>query len=252
MDVLLGMIGLKSNPPGSLPTTTKPDPKSRFVWVFFFFPCLCNGHFLKLSDKVTRYIFGQTSRSPLKITREMLCTILTYHQVMPVYLDFISVFGQQAEAEDVGFAAFREQVSLSPLQQASQIPELQRSGQSYQICYNLKGISRMIVSNGEDPWSSIRQAAIHHQFDAVNGNALWIITKGRDDLQQRYKELTGKNGRPEDKSFNTPIQCLRSSFSAHLMFCFWAVENWRWYIKYLEQSHRQEVGAPECLRYALR
>lgn len=159
---------------------------------------------------------------------------------MPVYLDFISVFGQQEEAEDLGFAAFKEQISLSPLHQVQALPELRRSGRCYQICYNLKGISRMKTGG----WSSIRQAAIHHQFDAENGNALWIVTKGGDDLQKRYKELTGKDGRPEDKSFRTPIECFRSSFSANLMFCFWAVENWRWYIKHLEKMFRSEV----CLR----
>lgn len=160
---------------------------------------------------------------------------------MPTYLDFIFVFGQQEEADDIGFAAFREQVSLSPLQHSQELPELGRSGQGYQICYNLKGISRL----KDGGWSSIRQAAIHHQYDAKNGNVLWIVTKGHVDIQQRYKELTGKGGRAEDKSFNTPLESFRSSLSTHLMLCYWAVENWRWYIKHLEKMFRSEV----CTRF---
>jgi hypothetical protein len=57
-----------------------------------------------------------------------------------------------------------------------------------------------VALKSEDPkniksneWS-IRQAAIHHQFDIVYGPALWIVTKGNKDIKERFKELTGKYG----------------------------------------------------------
>ncbi|KAF0331892.1 hypothetical protein GQ607_001012 [Colletotrichum asianum] len=71
-------------------------------------------------------------------------------------------------------------------------------------------------------------------FDVVGGNALWIVTKGGLDIQDRFKELTGKDARPEDKSFGDTQECFRSSLSAHLMFCHWSTEDWRGYIKWLE------------------
>ena len=82
---------------------------------------------------------------------------------------------------------------------------------------------------------SIRQAAIHHQFDVEEGTHLWILTKGHEDLLDHFKELTGKRGRPEDKSFSTVDECFRSSLSAHLMYCNWSTEGWRWYIQWLEE-----------------
>ncbi|KAK1849034.1 hypothetical protein CCHR01_08372, partial [Colletotrichum chrysophilum] len=81
---------------------------------------------------------------------------------------------------------------------------------------------------------SIRPAAFYHGFDVEGGNALWIVTKGGLDIQDRFKELTGKDARPEDKSFGDTQECFRSSLSAHLMFCHWSTEDWRGYIKWLE------------------
>ncbi|KAJ0373429.1 hypothetical protein COL26b_008428, partial [Colletotrichum chrysophilum] len=81
---------------------------------------------------------------------------------------------------------------------------------------------------------SIRPAAFYHRFDVEGGNALWIVTKGGLDIQDRFKELTGKDARPEDKSFGDTQECFRSSLSAHLMFCHWSTEDWRGYIKWLE------------------
>ncbi|OCL02650.1 hypothetical protein AOQ84DRAFT_266113, partial [Glonium stellatum] len=57
---------------------------------------------------------------------------------------------------------------------------------------------------------------------------------GRRDIQERFKEMTGKDGRPEDKSFDTIDDCLRSSLAAHLLYSHWSTEGWRWYIRWLE------------------
>lgn len=174
----------------------------------------------------------------------MLTQILTFHQVMPVYLDFISVFGAQSEPRDRRFSGFREQTTLTDTPRGLAVPELGRSGRQYQLCYNLKSVAlksedKKNVNLSE--WS-IRQAAIHHQFDVVEGTTLWIVTKGNLDLQERYKELTGKDGRPEDKSFGTVDQCFRSSLAAHLLYCHWSTEDWRWYILWLENVIEEEVG----------
>src|SRR5690606_558174 len=84
--------------------------------------------------------------------------------------------------------------------------------------------------------------AIYHQFDVEYGTTLWIITKGRNDIQQRFKDLTGPSGRLQDKSFGSPDECFRSSLAAHLMFCHWSTEDWRWYIRWLEGVIDAEVS----------
>lgn len=179
----------------------------------------------------------------------MLVEVLTFHQVMPDYLEFLFIFGLQSESRDLGFGSFREQTTLKPTSSVAGIDSLGRSGRQYQLCYNLKGVTCK-HKDAEDPVKneySIRQAAIYHRLDVVNGNTLWMVTKGGLDIQGRFKELTGKNARPEDKSFGDLDECFRSSLSAHLLFCHWSTEDWRGYIKWLEDVVDREVkGHPRA------
>lgn len=170
---------------------------------------------------------------------------------MPDYLDHLFLFGRQIDQNEIGFSSFREQMSLRGNRASHCNDPLGRSGKQYQLCYNLKGVT-CTRDDPEDPNGkefSIRQAAVYHRFDVVSGNTVWIVTKGRTDLYERFKELTGKNARPEDRAFQTPEECLRSSLSAHLLFCHWATEEWRAYIKWLEEIIQQQVRCsflPAC------
>ncbi|KAH8912896.1 hypothetical protein BR93DRAFT_122629 [Coniochaeta sp. PMI_546] len=188
------------------------------------------------------YIWADHSRARLKISRKMLMLILTFHQVMPAYLDFIYVFGEQFEQPDLRFSGFREQTNIAVSFKRLAIPSLSRSGRQFQICYNLKNVELKKSDPDNlihDEWS-IRQAAIHHQFDIVEGTTLWIITKGSLDLQQRFKELTGKEARPEDKNFDTAEDSFRASLSAHLLWCYWSTDDWRSYLRWLETAVQEE------------
>ncbi|KAI0439896.1 hypothetical protein F4803DRAFT_21233 [Xylaria telfairii] len=196
-------------------TSSKHDPQCRFI-----------------------YLSGKTSLSALSITRPMFAQILTFHQVMPAYLEFVMAFGRQDEPKDLRFSSFKKQVSLTSSARLPAIPGLGRSGQQYQLCYNLKHIA---VEKGGG-FSMIRQAAIHHQFDVVTGKTLWIVTVGRRNLQERYKDLTGKDAKAQDKSFSNPLECFQSSLAAHVMFCSCSTENWRWYIKSLENNLEGATG----------
>lgn len=183
----------------------------------------------------------------------MLSDILTFHQVMPGFLDFLSLFGQQSEPNDLKFSGFREQGILTSPPDGIAIKDLGRSGKHYQLCYNLKCVA-LKSENKENfmlnEWS-IRQTAIHHQFDVVNGNSLWIVAKGNLDLQQRFKALTDKNAPPEGRSFGTLEECLRSSLYTQLMYCYWATEDWRWYIKWLEQAIDETVSRRRSTEYPI-
>ena len=181
----------------------------------------------------------------------MLTRIFSYHQVMPCYLDFIFVFGLSKNARELRFSGFREQLSLKTSASNPAIPSLGRSGRSFQLCYNLKGVARISMETPIE-WS-IRQVAIHHQFDVSEGTALWIITKGDLEIKDRVKALTGKEGRAEDRAFDSPAQCLKSSLAVHLLNCSWSTEDWRWYIQHLEDAIDDEVRCPDiCLRRTTR
>ncbi|OCK89415.1 uncharacterized protein K441DRAFT_644795 [Cenococcum geophilum 1.58] len=198
------------NSPGSV--ATKVDPKCRFI-----------------------FLWAAHSRASLKITRRMLVRILSYHQVMPGYLDFISVFGAQNLPRDLRFSGFREQTLLSNSARRQSVPALGRSGRQFQLCYNLKTVSCLSPSTPtkNKEWS-IRQAAFHHQFDVDEGTTLWIVTKGNLEIKKRIQDMTGKDGRPEDKSFGTPAECFKSSLAVHLLNSHWSTEDWRWYVQWLE------------------
>ncbi|KAL9633796.1 MAG: hypothetical protein Q9204_003253 [Flavoplaca sp. TL-2023a] len=157
---------------------------------------------------------------------------------MPSYLDFIFVFGLSNSARELRFSGFREQMSLPASAVNLAIPGMGRSGRSFQLCYNLKGVA--CISTQKPVQWSIRQAAIHHQFDIQEGTTLWIVTKGDLEIKERVKALTGKDGRPEDRAFESPEKCLKSSLAVHLLNCHWSTEDWRWYIQHLEDAIESE------------
>jgi len=183
------------------------------------------------------------SRQHLRITRKMMVRILSHHQVMPCYLDFLFPFGLQSLPRDFRFSAFREQTLIKSPARSPAIPGLGRSGRQIQLSFNLKGVSCTSDSKDilEKRWSP-RQAAVHHQFDVELGTTLWILTKGDLQLKDRIQELTGSKGRLEDRSFGTVAQCLISSLAVHLLLCHWSCEEWRWYILWLEEVIEYEVS----------
>ncbi|KAL2075032.1 hypothetical protein VTL71DRAFT_8812 [Oculimacula yallundae] len=189
-----------------------------------------------------RIIFFQapTSEAKLTVTRNMASRILTYFQVMPNYIDFLSVFavdfGEQVEAVELRFSGFRERVLLSTEARGVQLPCAGLTGQNFQLCYNLKCVALKYGSGKREDWLwSPRQAVFHHQFDVGEGTTLWIIASARDELQYRFSDLTGSEGRSEDRAFKTPAESFISSLSVHLLLAQWATEDWRGYIRWLEQ-----------------
>lgn len=172
----------------------------------------------------------------------MLVKILTYHQVMPAYLDFIMLFGQSSNRSSLRYSGFCEQMSLDPANANLSMDYLGRSGRHLELCYNLKTVDQNPdrSSSAELKWS-IRQACIYHKFDVVEGVALWIITKGSLDLKTRVQQVTGNNGREEDRTFATPAESFRASLAIHMMIVHWAGESWRLYIQWLEELIEKEV-----------
>lgn len=197
------------------------------------------------------FLWAGDSRKSLNISQRMLVRILSYHQVMPGYLDFMFVFGLQSEPRDLRFSGFREQTLLTTPPCGPAVPGLGRSGRQFQICYNLKSVacsSATSISAKQKSWS-IRQAAFHHQFDVLEGTTLWIVTKGNLDIKTRVENMTGKDGRPDDRAFDSPEDSFKSSLAVHLLYCHWSGEEWRWYIQWLEDVIDQEVSQTRVRSY---
>jgi hypothetical protein len=194
---------------------------------------------------------------------------------MPSFFDFVSLFGRQGKKRDLRFGGFRAQSFLdSELQRqltaatsvqppttnqaqpksssavvvdGPRIPDLGRSGQGYQLCYNLKSVVNKAPDVKPDQpvqekdWS-IHQAAIHHQFDVLEGTTLWITTSGNEHIQDAVEELTADDGRPEDRTFTTPHHCFKSSLAVHLLICHWSTRGWRERLRWLEDVVERQVS----------
>lgn len=168
---------------------------------------------------------------------------------MPNYLDFISVFtvkfGEQVEAVELRFSGFRSKVLLSEPALGLQLPSMALGGKNYQLCYNLKYVACIEDATDleKEDWQWFpRQGCFHHQFDVSEGTTLWIITSARAQLQDRVEELTGPHGSVQDKLFDCPSKSFVSSLAVHVMLAQWATEDWRGYIRWLEQVLEQKVS----------
>ncbi|KAF3934123.1 hypothetical protein ABW19_dt0210290 [Dactylella cylindrospora] len=191
-------------------------------------------------SKFDSFLFAGYSRAPLKCPLDLARRIFSYHQVMPDYLDFLMLFGRQTTARNIGFCRFRAQSSLENPVKALNMPDLNRSGSGYQICYNLKTVGEVpkaptqkTISMQSREWS-IRHAALHHQFDVGTGSALWIVTKGDLELKDRLSELTGPKGTPEAKNFDNIPNSFSSTLATHSYLCQWSAAEWDWYLEWME------------------
>lgn len=155
---------------------------------------------------------------------------------MPSFVDFLFSFGAQHHAKDFFFAGFRHDTRLSEPEKGLDLPLLGRSGQTLRLCYSLRSVE---ASPDQDKWPwSIRGTATHHAFDFETGRTSWLIVKGEGGASMKERIMTetrSQNGNMLNK-FDSRDQAFSSTMSTHLLLCNWSVENWRWYINYMEQE----------------
>ncbi|OCL07328.1 hypothetical protein AOQ84DRAFT_409163 [Glonium stellatum] len=170
----------------------------------------------------------------------MLLLILSYHQVIPSFLEFIFPYGRQQYAQDFHFSGSREENRLAETEGGVLIPELGRSGRDIRLCYNLKSAE---PSNGQKglPWST-RQTAVYHSFDIETGQAFWMIVKGDKLMRDRITSTMESLSRQDPNLFDETTQSFTSSLAAHLIVCEWGGEHWRWYIGSLEEQLQDMTG----------
>lgn len=155
---------------------------------------------------------------------------------MPSFLDFLFSFGAQHHAKDFYFTGFRHNTHLSAPEKNLAIPTLGRSGRILQLCYSLRSVE---ASKDQENWPwSIRGTAAHHTFDFETGRTSWLIVKGEGGASMKERiitETSSQSGYAVNK-YDTRDQAFSSSMSTHLLLCNWSVENWRWYINFMEQE----------------
>ncbi|EXJ67897.1 uncharacterized protein A1O5_09244 [Cladophialophora psammophila CBS 110553] len=191
------------------------------------------GHVQK--DKQCLFVFvgARNSRDVLYISQDMMTWILSVFQVLPIFLEFLFAFGQQLYAVDSQFSGFREDRRLEPGLQRNPIPELDRSGQDFQICYNLKSFERK--DELQWPWSN-RQVVVFHSFDVQNGHATWIVVKANDIIRGRLKEVSATLLSKSPDTYSSIAKKFTNSLACHLVIVEWCGENWRWCMNDIEEQ----------------
>ena len=165
----------------------------------------------------------------------------TYFQVMPEFLDFLLLFGKQEHAKDLYCSGFYQNTRLAGVGFGPKANTRNWSGRDMQLCYSLKSVEPS-PSQEHWPWS-IRHCAVHHSFDAENIRSTWLIIKGDNLIEERIKLATSENEAPMGKSgFETIEQAFGAALTTHLILCDWSAENWRWYIKFLEEKFEKLTG----------
>lgn len=161
----------------------------------------------------------------------MFLYAMTYHQVMPEFLEFVFPFGWQEYQDDFHFGGFRGETRLLGTERGLIIRALERTGQDFRMCYALKSVEE---SGGESwPWS-IRETATYHSFEVDTGKALWIVAKGNTLMRDRIQGATETTNAKKYGSSSTG-NVFAATLETHLIVCDWAVEKWRWYINFLKR-----------------
>jgi hypothetical protein len=180
------------------------------------------------------FVHAPHSRDRLRVTRDMMMLALTYHQVMPSFLDYLFSFGEQEFDQDFHFSGIHFESRLSAANRSLSVPQLCRSGREIQLCYSLRSVE---PSKGQKSWPwSVRSTATYHSFDFESGRANWVMLKGSESMKKRIMAEMDPRQKPERLSLETLGSTFSYSLKTHLVSCYWAGENWRWYINYMEEA----------------
>lgn len=180
------------------------------------------------------FVDAPNSRERLNISQEMCLLLMTYHQVMPSFMDFMVSYGRHQYNQDFHFSGFRHESCLASSDRGLAIPELGRSGRRLQLCYNFRSVETS-PRQVKWPWS-IRQTAAYHCFDLENGQCSWIVVKGDQLIKNRVMSATTSPHLTDLRSFGSLQDSFSSALSTHLLLCDWSAENWRWYVNFLEEQ----------------
>ncbi|KAK4935108.1 hypothetical protein LTR10_023779 [Elasticomyces elasticus] len=182
----------------------------------------------------TTFVFvgASSSRDPLYISYDMTRWVLSFFQVLPMFQEFLFAFGGNLSSTDLHFSGFREDTRIEAGFQRGEVTELGRSGQDFQLCYNLKTFEQKPGSLW--PWSS-RQSVIFHSFDVKKGHASWIAVKANNVIRDRLKEVSNTRLGNDPDAFRSIPKMFANTMACHAVIVEWCAEDWRWYLNYIEE-----------------
>jgi hypothetical protein len=160
---------------------------------------------------------------------------LAYFQIKPFFLDALFLFGRKLYPQGFHFSSFRHSTAISENSKDIQLDILGRSGAVIETCFNLQGVEKLYRPEG-NTWS-IRHAVAYNKVDVITGCGTWIFVKGNQLLKERVRSLLTSSQLKHGHGLGELAEeGLSNSLRVYLLFCDWAVENWRWYINHLEDT----------------
>ncbi|KAH7029580.1 uncharacterized protein B0I36DRAFT_411571 [Microdochium trichocladiopsis] len=196
----------------------------------------------------------------LRVKAGMAKLLFTYHQVHSYYLYFMGFHVQYGMAMSLhdNYGSFHGDDSLE--ERSLAIPELGRSGHRIRLSYALRtamwqrpthmemqrrneNLTVDEIHKKEDHEWCKPEAIVHHQFDLITGNSLWIITTARLDTEGSKKSPIWErflsplfNEKNKSQAFETPQSALQANFDVHLRLAHWSIGEWSEFIQHMESS----------------
>ncbi|CAF3475776.1 unnamed protein product [Fusarium graminearum] len=202
-------------------------------------------------DPISRFVFIQAehSRAPLNCSRDSFSHILSYHQVPPTFIDLVSAFGFTHYPTDYHMTGFDSDDTLAVKDPSKllMIPTIGRSGREHRMQYLLRSTERDYASDGSRKWN-IRQTAVYHTFDLIEGKALWINMKANSLLEDRIKEATADSAIMNSAAMGDLAESFSSTLTIHLIFLEWCDQDWRTCINDCESKIRNILAKAQTSR----
>ncbi|KAI1102225.1 hypothetical protein F4804DRAFT_343428 [Jackrogersella minutella] len=182
-----------------------------------------------------RMVFLQSasSRGALGCSKDQLTLLLSYYQVMPSFLEFILTFS--IRGGPVAHAQFRHENYLEKNSPGLALPELRRSGVQIQHAFNLLSVERASNPSESNQWP-LRQIALYHSFDVLNGRCLYIFLKGNRLMAGRIFSATKDHRHLKATEITSPEASFIAALQVQTIMIEWCSESWAEYIDYLEEE----------------
>ena len=188
------------------------------------------------------------SRSALKCSRESFQYMLSFLQVPSSFLDFSFSFCFTSEPIDYHLTGFQGDKTLDLVQNRSlRIPRLGRSGLQHQMQYLLRSVERSSSHDGSTTWN-IRQMAVYHSFDLVNGRSLWINMKTNSLMRERIQEAAAEFPQLSSTALHGLPGCFAATLLTQLVYLEWCDESWRPCINDIEKKIRDTLNKAKTAR----
>lgn len=167
----------------------------------------------------------------------------------PTFIDFVSAFGLTHYPTDYHMTGFDSDDTLAVKDPSKllTIPTIGRSGREHRMQYLLRSAERDYASDGSRKWN-IRQTAVYHTFDMIEGKALWINMKANSLLEDRIKEATADSAIMNSAAISDLAESFSSTLTIHLIFLEWCDQDWRTCINDCEGKIRNILAKAQTSR----